>query len=419
MKKISIRSNVLIGVVLLLTSCATTHEVLLGDVISFGDDARTSYSSQKNGKGKKYAPYVLYSPGDNLTKMENARQEKAMRDFIDETEMENNTAGIFAMDLALDRIKYVRKHQLKNDPNAKYYVIYMTDGLDNISVQVAKNNGRGNYKTPEKYKKKMAKKIAKISGWKKKHPNQFDIYPVVFTGSDLGQVKKENKMNIPQFKDFINRNMGWLRGSSRGLESAPEIIEAENFDEVLNKFKDEFNASGFEFHVPKGYSGKKIKMDFRDNEGHKTELIGKFVKKGNKYYLKDIEMKYGLESGVKLKRGKKLELTAINNKDKKAELSIFRLEKPRLRDKSYFIEKDLVTQSVNDNNLWIKNSEYISQSKGSIDTYFILVFDASKSLKGEGFADERKTAIDMIRVIRGSALESETKVDEIYTSKKK
>lgn len=445
MKRFFILSKVVIITILtLFASCATTsHQVLLGDVISFGDDARTSYSSQKNGKGKQYAPYVLYSPGDYITKLENAKQEQDMRDFIDDTEMESNTAGIFAMDLALDRIKYVQKHQLKRDPSAKYYIIYMTDGLDNISVQVAKNNGRGNFKTPEKYKKKMAKKIAKISGWKKKHPNQFDIYPVVFTGSDLGQVKEDNKMSTPQFKDFINRNMGWLRGSSRGLESAPDIIEAENFGEVLNKFKNEFNASGFEFYVPKGYSGKRIRMVFTGEVGQtgkivKTELIGDFINKGNKYFLKNIEMRNGLSSGIKFKNGKKIDkLTATNYKNKKDELAIFRLEKPEYNNHPYYIinHPDLIEQFVEQSIgpsdrksrkqvekkriIWVKNSEYFSQSSGSIDTYFILVFDASKSLKGEGFADERKTAIEMIKVIRGSALESETKVDVVNTNKTK
>ena len=420
MKRIFNWGNVIIIAVMMLSaSCATTHQVLLGDVISFGDNAITSYGANSKGKGRQESPYVLYTPGGNQTKMENARQEKAMRDFVDNTQMENNTAGIYAMDLALERIKYVRKHQLKHDPNSKYYIIYMTDGLDNISVQVAKNNGMGNYKTPEKYKAKMQKKISKISRWKKKTQNPFDIYPVVFTGSDLGKVKQENKMTNSEFESFINRNMGWLRGSSRGPQSSPEIIQAENFDLVLEKFKDEFNASGFEFHVPKGYVGKNIKMTFKDINGRKTELTGDFIRKGNKYFLKNISMKNGLQTGIQLKKGKKLELTAINNKDKKAELAIFRLEKPRFNGKSYFIEKDLVEQSVNDGGLWVKNSEYISQSKGSIDTYFILVFDASKSLKGDGFAKERQTAMDMIKVIRGSAIASETKVDDISNDKKK
>ena len=336
---------------------------------------------------------------------------KKMQEFIDYTRMGNNTAGIYAMDLALDRVKYIKKHNLKRDPNSKYYIIYMTDGLDNISCQVAKDNRQGNYKTPDKYIKKMKKKIAKVSAYKKKTQNPFDIYPVVFTGSDLGAAKRDNNMSDADFDNFIDRNMGWLRGSSRGVENSPSIIKGENFDDVLDVFKDEFNASGFEFHVPKGYVGKRIRMNFSDGVKN-TEFSSIFIKKGRKFLLRDISMNNGLESGVKLKPGKTLELKAINNKDKKAKLAIFRLEKPKCEGKSYFINKDLVEQSVDDRGLWLKNSEYSSQSKGAIDTYFILVFDASKSLSQMGFDSERRTALQMIKEITRGALDAEKKVDK-------
>lgn len=394
--------------VLLTASCATTHEILLGDVISFGDDAITSYACRKGKTKNNYkqgSPYVLYTPGKGT----NSSEQFKMQSRIYKTEMENNTAGIYAMDIALDRIKYIRKHQLKRDHNAKYYVIYMTDGLDNISVQVASNNKQGKYKNPDKYKQKMEKKIKKVSGCKKSSPNSFDIYPIVFTGTDLGAVKKENNMTDKEFDDFIDRNMGWMRGSSRGKEEAPMIIKSDNFSKVLEIFKEEFYASGFEFHVPKGYVGKEIRMSFSDDHGRKTELKGKLVKKGRKFFLKNIELNKGLESGVRLKNGKKLELTATNNKDKKAELAIFRLGKPKFKGTPYFIKTSLVEQSVNDGGIWVKNSEYISQSKGTIDTYFVLVFDASKSL-GNEFEGERKTAMEMISIISKDVMNAEKMV---------
>lgn len=427
---------ILLGV---LPSCTTTHEVLLGDVISFGDDAKTNYSYHK-GLFKNCKPqgdpYVLYSQSNHSVDKKTKLQ---MIGRIKSSEMENNTAGIYAMDLGLDRIKYIRRHQLKRDPNARYYIIYMTDGLDNISCQVAKNNRQGNYKSPEKYKEKMKKKIAKVSRYKKKSQNPFDIYPVVFTGSDLGDVKRDNHLSDAEFDRYIENNMGWLRGSSRGPENAPKIIKGENFEKVLDTFKAEFNASGFEFHVPKGYAGKGIRMKFEDENHNQTELTGSFVKKGNKYYLRGIQLRDGLTSGVKLKKGQELELKAINNKDKKAELAIFSLEKPRYKNKPYFIVKDYVEQYVNDGGMWVKNSEYKSQSKGTIDTYFVLIFDASKSLlkyekdefgnykrdeygnliliRPTGFDQEVETAIKMINVISQGVLDSEQKVDKIESGK--
>ena len=67
--------------------------------------------------------------------------------------------------------------------------------------------------------------------------------------------------------------------------------------------------------------------------------------------------------------------------------------------------------------MWVKNSEYKSQSTGAIDTYFVLIFDASKSLKGEGFDKERETAMEMIKVISQGVLSSEQKVDKIGSAK--
>lgn len=417
-----------IGIV--FSSCITTHEVLLGDVISFGDDAKTSYNDHNKvsrlffwrspSEGK---PYKLYDGKKSQDVDMNSYFQMVGR--INKTQMENNTAGIYAMDLGLDRIKYIRKHVLKHDPDSRYYIIYMTDGLDNISCEVAKKNRQGNYKTAEKYIAKMKKKITKVSGCKKKAPNPFDIYPIVFTGSDLGAVKSQ--MTESDFKRFIDNKMGWLRGSSRGVESSPQIIEGENFDVIKEKFYDEFYASGFSFHIPKGYAGKDICMKYKDDNENETELLASFVKKGNGYYLRNIRPKNGLTIEVSKRNGKKtvltadvspkvrekLELKAINNRNKKANLAIFQIERPKYKGNTYFIVNDPehVGQYVSEGGVLVKNSEYASQSKGNVNTYFILIFDASKSL-GEEFASEKNTAIDMIKTISQGVMNSQNKLIE-------
>ena len=116
------------------SSCTITHEVLLVDVISFSDSENASYTYKK-GKMKNLFkqsdPYELYSPvaqnADSKTMFKHRGQlegnKKKMQEFIDYTRMGNNTAGIYAMDLALDRVKYIKKHNLKRDPNSKYYII--------------------------------------------------------------------------------------------------------------------------------------------------------------------------------------------------------------------------------------------------------------------------------------------------------
>lgn len=420
-------------IILGFTSCKTvSHEILLGDVISFSDDAITSYDRQNGQKhGMNYYgqsssgqsdPYVLFSPAPQNADSKTIFQHKAMlngnknkmMNFIENTQMGKNTAGIYAIDLALDRIKYVKKHILKRDINTKYYIIYLTDGLDNISCQVAMDNGQGFYKNPEKYKTKMEKKITKVSGCKKKVQNPFEIYPVLYTGTDLRVAQKQTTKD--KFKLFVDENMGWSRGSSRGIDNAPNVIADTSFDKILDIFKDEFNASGFEFHVPKGYIGKEIKMEF-DDGNKKTILFANFIKKGGKYLLKDINMENGLASDVKLKPGKTLELKAINNKDKNAKLAIFRLEKPKCDGKSYYIDKNKTAQFVNDKGVLINNSEYDSQSKGAIDTYFIVVLDASRSL-GDDLKYEINTALQMVQTITQGAFDSERNVEDKNSDRK-
>lgn len=452
MKRIFCFSNVcIIAIMALLASCATSHQashgaynsnsqnsdannaLIIGDFISFGNDAKASYYDEK---GKQKGPYELVTPNnpqhgdDQIFEMEN---------IIKETEPEQNTAALYAMDMALDRIEYVRKHYRKGDPDTKYYIIFMTDGLDNISAQVAKKNNRGNYKTTEKYQKGIEKRIEKISGHKKKSKNQFEIYPIVFTGTDLGEI--QNSVNSTKFKEFIDKNMGWMRGSSNGLDNAPQIIYENNFDTILNKFKNLFIASGFEFHIPKGYEGKEIEMSFwgtttkpltkndtkrYETEHKRTKLTGKFIRKGNEYYLENVEFiksrnkegeTFKLDISNKGKEGKNgFTLKAINNNDKK-EVAVFRLENPKLSyinkkgtPVSYFIDKFFklptkngktiygVEQRVKDDGISILNSEYESQAENNIDTYFILVLDVSKSL-GNKLEEEKLKAIDMIGVI--------------------
>lgn len=149
------------------------------------------------------------------------------------------------MDVALRRVKHMRK-VYNRDLNVKYILVYVTDGLDNISVQTAKNNlsfpKKRNYKTPDKYKKKMNKRIKRISKYKKDIKNQFDIYPMVFTGSDLGLVEadillnnlKEVCQNGYNFKNVNKYNLDTSRFDRQcviglGAEETSEIVAYQGY----------------------------------------------------------------------------------------------------------------------------------------------------------------------------------------------
>ena len=76
-----------------LFSCASYKEsVVLGDVIGFSDDIQQSYRSRKHR-----APYDI---SDDQGKAE-------MDEFILNIPAGQNTVGYYALDVALDRIKYL------------------------------------------------------------------------------------------------------------------------------------------------------------------------------------------------------------------------------------------------------------------------------------------------------------------------
>lgn len=185
-----------------VTSCRGTYPTSFvhADVINFGDDVDANFNV-KTYEGK---PFELHKNGDS--KFEMRKRLVELNKKIDNVVMENNTAGVYAMDIAMRRIKKMQK-EYKKDVNVKYTVIYVTDGLDNISTQVARNNftfpQKRNYRTTEDYKKKMNKRIGRISRYKKNVKNKFDIYPMVFTGTDLGSV--ESNMIYNQIKERCNK----------------------------------------------------------------------------------------------------------------------------------------------------------------------------------------------------------------------
>lgn len=415
MKKIFTKLIVTAFFCMFLISCKTTSKnIIYADYISFGDNIKTNYESNY-GKG---SPYVIYD--EETGKNQIFEITRALK----KTKQEKNTAAIYAMDLGLKRIKYVQKKIFKKDPNTKYYVIFMTDGLDNISVQLAKNETGKNYKTPERYEDKIRKKIIKISKCNKKEKNDFNIYPIVFTGTDLGKMAEDNGLTAEQLKSFIDKKMDWMKGSSRGVVNAPEVIAANRYEEINKSFEEAFLTSGFEFAVPKGYVNKKIRMDLKgntindNNDTISTYFTAVLKNKGRKYYLTDINLYHGLNANKEVSK-KEYKLMATNNQDAKATLAKFVLERPMIKQEGnpelqpYFIytNKNDVVQSVSEDNMWIRNAEYDSQLKSMTNAYIQLIIDCSESL-GDEFDGEIETGANIIKIIRTTAVGVEGKVKD-------
>ncbi|MBQ7192387.1 MAG: hypothetical protein IJS00_05900 [Paludibacteraceae bacterium] len=264
-------------IALFLSSCATQHtRFLQGDVIGFSDEVRTSYRCPRG----MFSTFKEQNAAWNLLDDD---QVGRMRTEIKELPPRGqNTAAYYAMELAAERIKYIRRHYAKNDPQTKYYIFLLTDGLDNASPELAKKEKKILFsKTPEQYQKRLQKKLKGAMGWFAK--NTFEVYPMMFEGEDMQATKTRNRISDEQFKEKLAKDMECFRYSSTG--EAPELISADNYQVIIEKLKHTFVSSSYTFRVPKSYVNKKIRMNFENRKGQKISLIGVLKKQGFSYIL--------------------------------------------------------------------------------------------------------------------------------------
>ena len=253
---------VLVTSVLLLSSCGTPkNRFLQGDVIGFSDRVQTSYDN----------PQLKHPlrPWNLLNEEEKAKMRQELTTIIPRGE---NTAAYYAMELATERIKYVRRHYAENDPQTKYYIFLLTDGLDNASPEVAKREKKILFsRTPEQYQKRLQKKLKGAMGLFAK--NTFEVYPMMFEGEDMKtSINRNKKMSEAQFKQEVAESMDCFRYSSKG--NAPELISADNYRTIIEELRKKFISSTYTFRVPKSYVNKKIRMNFENRHGKKITLTG-------------------------------------------------------------------------------------------------------------------------------------------------
>ncbi|MBO4738082.1 MAG: hypothetical protein J5606_00815 [Bacteroidales bacterium] len=223
----------IIGLMFLLLSCATQHDNFFrGDVIGFSDKPTTSYRADR-GLFMNLKPQ---SPPYNLLE---GNETSKIRTDIKTVPRGNNTTAYYAMELAAKRVNYIRRKIAKRDPLTKYYIFLLTDGLDNASSQVAKNEKRILFnRTPKQYQKRVHRQLKNAMGWFSK--NTFEVYPMMYEGEDLLETKERNKLTDAQFKEMLKQDMECFRYSSEGKEKAPELISADNFQSIITELRSHF-----------------------------------------------------------------------------------------------------------------------------------------------------------------------------------
>lgn len=322
-----VKAFLLTIMIIALNSCVTIRENrLMGDVIGFSDDVQTSFKKINN---------TMYTDPYNLLSS-NGRSN--MDAFIRNIPDGQNTVGYYALDIALDRVKYVRNKIMHKDPETKYYIILLTDGLDNGSVVAAQNHHKGFYKDIDSYIKKLDKKKSLIMGPKNKQ-DYLQIYPILFTAGDLEKMRTSNNMDDATFNKYVMSMMEGYRGASAGVET-PKPIYGDNLDNLVKAFEEQFAIQGFEFLIPKGYLNKRIRMTMEDLSGNKVSIEGTFAKKGMNFVFKDIKFGEGLVSESVPSGGM---IKSKNQSEKGSLLSVFMIDNLKLNGKPFKINTDVNT----------------------------------------------------------------------------
>ncbi|MBQ7734896.1 MAG: hypothetical protein IJT61_03050 [Bacteroidales bacterium] len=354
----------------LFGACVTAHQGIEADVIGFSDGVTPLYGD------KKAAPRRISNPGGYAQMWADIMKVKADG---------ANTSLIFAKDFARKRVGYVRRHYLHRDPDAKIYMIIMTDGLENTSLQASKNNfwynPFGIYRTIESYQMAVKKKTSRAMGKR----NAWQIYPIVFIGKDLSNIFSENNMTTAQQQDeFIQKQFEPIRGAKGAPlmgedKVSPRVIASNDVNILAQRFKEEFTAASFGFHIPKGYVGQKVRMQlFSDESGDKmvAEFTGTYAKKGFGYVFKDVTFSKGLtcmqpSNGI---------WKSTNRKNGKSLISKFEISGFMLNGRAFIVDRVKQDVSKMNSGLWIWNSEYNAQVSRSENAYIIAILDGSGSV---------------------------------------
>ena len=390
----------LLLIVITFYSCRTYKEsVVFGDVIGFSDDVQKSYDKRNYKK-----PYDLQSEKEQIE----------MDQYIRNIPDGNNTVGYYALDVALDRLKYVKNSIVHNDPEMKYYILFLTDGLDNGSTAAAALHGKGHYKDIDDYIKKLNIKKESISSGK----GYFKIYPILFTEGDLNNAKQQNKMSDVEFDTFTKNIMEGFRGASKGV-SKPEVIVGDNLNDLVLQFIDNYNKiSDFEFHIPRGYVNKRVRMNITDANGYDVSIEGLFVKNGSHYEFKEITYSNNLTATYVNGSKREINPTIIkeNSKSSKGLLSVFTLIDLNYNGTNLKLDNNIrskVEQQVENYGIFTANTEYASQAESRVKTYVMMVIDGSASFR-ENSKLAKEKAIEMKNVITGLDAEKYNNSPYVY-----
>ena len=354
----------------LFSSCTSMQDTkVFANVMTFSGDVNKLYMKNYD-LNEGYKVQSLWRGIENLTVLN------------------NETAEYYAMDIALDEIQ--NRVLKKKDKETKYYLILLTDGLDNVSLEMARKDGRGVYDSLEAYADSLNKRMNTILNksylfglvQNENIYNTFQSWPIMFFGDDMKSSGYEKKEAMELLKP--------LAGAQNTFTPNP-IVEEET-GRILELFKQQFVVTQYSFLIPKGYVEKRVKMSFYDKNGKNATMEADFKRIG-----KD---KFGLS---KIKTSENF---FIDTKDSDIIISdesgdgensaVFTFDNLRLNEKPYSIKS--AKQEYYENGKFRTNSEFDDKAGMKKNAYILLVLDTSKSL-GSQASNVKKLAQDIILYI--------------------
>lgn len=370
----------------LMSSCTVQRQHLKCDIIGFNDNITHNYTFGKcivKKLRKQSEPYnLLQRDGGDI---------KEAISFVEGIPQGKNTSAYYALDKALDRVEYVQKKYMDKDLKSKYYVVMLTDGLDNYSGRMAKQDNKWKYRKQDEpdiareYKEKLPERMENVMKTYKffnliKKPsttNSFQSYVLLYKGDDI----KESNYSDEQLKELLQPFTGGQNAEK------PEPIISENFEDLFVELEQNIVSRSFGFHINKQYEGKKIRMKL--NKEGTVYFEGDFVKEGKYYYFSNVK----LSDGLKVKKDRLYGYTNLNSGG-----VTFYLEDLKLNGFPYKVDNSSVTQWYFDMGDFRRNAEYSKGGFSEKNTYMILLVDGSESFK-EKFKDAKKMVVKIINMV--------------------
>jgi hypothetical protein len=300
-----------------------------------------------------------------------------------------NTGIYYALDKALDRIQKIYHNEVdtvfSDDPNTwyytKYYVILITDGLDNASVELARAEGK-KYRDAEQYLSKLRSRLKRIFDPKRK--NTFETYLLGLFGPDL----KTSGYTKEDLGESLRPLMLSYPANDTRLLHEPivcDISEDTSLEHLYDAFRDQFRASEFSFQIPKSYAEEKyrVKVEFREkgSKDFRHFFEADFALRSGKFYLRNITK----SPGFSFEGGAMIEETAGN--PEKPWLANFTIYDLRLDGRTMLIpepdEEPWVRQWYWKDDGWRFNSEFQRERGRYQNACVLILLDRSKSLDPE------------------------------------